>query len=145
MHGLLTPMRLTSRPAQTPLEQRRERDRRRRASAGSLAQAFPDVEQIRITLNFVEPHGAGPPAQKHSFFPPATMVMEFPCPHGDCDGTFDLTDVAIELLSGESAVARGATDCRGTRSAPRAGRQACVLRLRYYIAAVRREAGRRGS
>jgi len=132
-------MRLTSRPAQTPLEQRRERDRRRRADAGSLAEAFPDVEQIRITLSFVEPDGPGLAPQKHSFFPPATMILEFPCPHGDCDGTFDLTSVAVELLSGKSTVTEGVTSCPGSRLASQATRQACVLRLRYHVAAIFRE------
>ncbi len=132
-------MRLTSRPAQTPLEERRERDRLRRAAAASLAQAFPDVEQVRVTLSFVEPDAAVPPSQKHSFFPPATMVLEFPCPHGDCDGTFDLTSVAVELLSGRSTVTTGDRNCSGSRLAPKAGRQACRLGLRYHIAAIRRE------
>jgi hypothetical protein len=132
-------MRLTSRPARTPLEQRRERDRLRRATAGPLAQAFPDVEQLGITLNFVQPSGPSPPPQKHRFFPPATMILEFPCPHGDCDGLFDLTGVAVELLSATLAVVKGVTNCLGSRTAPHAGRQPCVLSLRYHIAAIYRE------
>ena len=132
-------MRLTSRPARTPLEQRRERDRLRRATAGPLSQAFPDVEQLWITLNFLPLNGPSPPPQKHSFFPPATMILEFPCPHGDCDGFFDLTGVAVELLSATSTVVKGVTNCLGSRTAPHAGRRPCALGLRYHIAAIYRE------
>jgi len=96
-------------------------------------------------LNFAEPDGASPPTQKHSFFPSATMILEFPCPHGDCEGTFDLTSVAVELLSAGSAVTKGVTSCTGSRLGPQSGRHACVLSLQYHIAALYREPGRRGS
>jgi hypothetical protein len=132
-------MRLTSRPAQTPLEQRRELARRRRAGAESLGQAFPDVERIRIKLTFEDPADASPAPQTHDLFPPATLVLEFPCPHGDCDGSFDLTDVAVGLLAGGTTVAKGESSCRGSRSAPQMGRKPCALGLRYHIAAIYRD------
>jgi len=131
-------MQLTSRPVRSPFEQRRELARRRRAAAASLAQAFPEVERLRITLNFLTSEGGNPAAQTHDVFPPATMILEFACPHGDCDGSFDLTGVAIELLASESTVARGACRCRGSRPAPRSGRQPCELDLQYHVVAIYR-------
>ena len=46
-------MRIVSRTARSLLEQKREKSMRKRQAAGTLATAFPRVEQIRIQLRFI--------------------------------------------------------------------------------------------
>lgn len=126
-------MRLANRPAVSLVEQRREQLRRRRAAAGTLGESFPRVRQLRIELTFVDPAGPTPTRQLHEVYPPAPALFEVPCPHGGCDGRFDLTDAALKSMAESSAFAAGSRQCSGTRASRGLTRQPCSLRLSYRI------------
>lgn len=130
---------LLPRPGRSPLEQRRDSARRRRAAAGTFAQSFPNVERLRLALDFVESKGPNPVRQLHELFPPAAAVLEFSCPYGDCDGCFDITDTVTRMLSKGASVGSGVFVCQGSRPAPHLGRRSCTLQLRYRIAVTYRE------
>ncbi len=128
-------MRIVSRTTRSLLEQKREKSMRKRQAAGTLATAFPRVEQIRMQLRFVSTQGAVPAAQTHALYPSAQAYFEFACPHGDCDGSVDLNEVALPLLRRSGLQADGTLRCPGSRTAGGTARQPCNLRIDYWISA----------
>ncbi len=128
-------MRIVSRTTRSLLEQKKEQSLRRRTAAGTIAKAFPDVEQIRLQLRFQVAVGTTPAAQIHALYPSAPAYFEFACPYGDCDGSFDLNGVATPLLRKPAAQAEGSLQCSGTRTAAGMTRQPCRLRADYWITA----------
>ncbi len=128
-------MRFVSRTTRSLLEQSREQLLRRRAAAGTLGNAFPAVEQIRVELRFAASASSVPAAQRHALYPPAPAYFEFACPFGDCDGSFDLNGVASPLLKNADPQADGTIQCSGSRTRSGMPRQPCSLRADYRITA----------
>ncbi len=128
-------MRIVSRTARSLLEQKREKSMRKRQAAGTIATAFPRVEQVRVQLRFVSKQGVVPAAQTHALYPSAQAYFEFACPHGDCDGSIDLNGVALTLLRSAGIQADGTLHCPGSRTSGGAARKACNQRVDYWIAA----------
>lgn len=126
-------MRLTSRPTRSPAARRQERARCGSAEAVTFAESFPKVDRLRLKLSFTEPTGVGPVGQLHDLFPPTAAVVEFSCPYGDCDGSFDLTEGVAIVLRKEALEGAGLFQCRGTRTASGMTRQPCTLRLTYHL------------
>jgi hypothetical protein len=131
-------MRFVSRTTRSLLEQSREQMLRRRAAAGTLGNAFPAVEQIRVDLRFAATASSVPAAQRHALYPPAPAYFEFACPFGDCDGSFDLNGVASPLLKNADSQADGTIQCSGSRTRTGMPRQPCSLRADYSIIALYR-------
>jgi hypothetical protein len=128
-------MRIVSRTTRSLLEQKREKSLRRRVAAGTIAKAFPRVEQIRLQLRFLPVAGAVPAAQIHALYPSAPAYFEFACPYGDCDGCFDLNSVVLPLLADNGTRVEGTLHCTGTRTAAGMTRQPCKLRADYWVSA----------
>ena len=128
-------MRFVSRTTRSLLEQSREQMLRRRAAAGTLGKAFPEVEEIRVELNFTASASSVPAAQRHALYPPAPAYFEFACPFGDCDGSFDLNGIASPLLKKAVPAAVGIVQCSGSRTRSGMPRQPCSLRANYRITA----------
>jgi len=128
-------MRFSSRTSRSLLEQSREQSQRRRAAAGSLAKAFPRVEQIRVELRFSASASSAPAAQRHALYPSAPAYFAFACPLGDCDGSFDLNGVVSTMLMNSRPQADGTIQCSGTRAGGGMTRQPCGLRADYWISA----------
>ncbi len=126
-------MRIVSRTTRSLLEQKREKSLQKRAKAGVLAKAFPDVEQVRVQLRFVATANPMPAAQVHALYPSAHAYFEFACPYGDCDGSFDLNGAALPLLRSSAAHTEGTMHCSGSRTAGGMTRQPCKLRADYWI------------
>ena len=128
-------MRIVSRTARSLLEQKREKSMRKRQAAGTLATAYPRVEQVRIQLRFVTKKGVVPAAQTHALYPSAQAYFEFACPHGDCDGSIDLNGIALPLLRASGVQADGTVHCPGTRTGGGTVRPPCNQRVDYWISA----------
>lgn len=128
-------MRIVSRTTRMLLEQKRERSLRNRQAAGTLAETSPRVERVRVLLRFLPGSGAVPAAQTHALYPSAPAWFEFACPFGDCDGSFDLNAMVKPLLSRSGPEASGSLHCGGTRTGSAPTRQACNLRVDYWVAA----------
>lgn len=114
-------------------------DERMRAPA--VQQLFPDVAQLRIELDFSEPHGrASPPSpQRHTLYGPAAAFFRFRCPCADCDGDFDLTEPMTALIKsgidGKQIVFRtGQFACQGVqfRSHPTL-EASCPMQLKFKL------------
>ena len=121
-------------PSSSPAALRQEyleRLRRGRAAAPALRVAFPSVQQLRLELNFASTTTNTPASQSHVLHPPARAFFEFPCPHVDCDGRFDLTSAVDLLLANRLTKANGTVKCQGHRPDRRAPRMPCQLHLSY--------------
>ena len=137
-------MRFVSRTTRSLLEQSREQLLRKRAAAGTLGNAFPDVELIQVELRFAAPQNSVPAAQRHALYPPAPAYFEFACPFGDCDGSFDLNGIASPLLKKAIPQADGTIKCSGSRTRSGMPRQPCSLRADYRITAQYQATGQKG-
>ena len=108
---------------------------RKRAAAGTLANAFPGVEEVRIHLKFVSNSGPAPAPRTHSLYDSAQAYFEFACPHGDCDGGIDMNAAATALLRKSGTQAEGTLNCRGTRTGIGPDRPHCNQRVDYWLVA----------
>lgn len=124
----------TRRKAPTNLS-RDDKLREGRASAQTLRAAAPQAAVVEVRLRFLP--SAGPLAAPQSFFlyPAARAYFSYPCPHGDCDGIYDLGIEARRVLSGEKTSLTGVLECGGTRSCEGLQRQHCGLHVNYSISA----------
>jgi hypothetical protein len=116
--------------------ERAERLRRDRAAALALRVAFPDVQQLRLELQFGGSGNNQPAAQSHVMHPPARAFFAFPCPYADCDGQFDLTGAVNAALADASHRAEGVLECSGARPRDHLSKQPCQLNLVYKIDAL---------
>ncbi len=107
--------------------------RRARAAAQVLRIAFPQLEQLRIELSFVDASSNSPASQVHTLFPPARAFFNYRCPHSDCDGDFELADIIRAAVSDGTHVTRGSLLCAGARPGEKGSKRACELRLAYAI------------
>lgn len=135
-----TSMRLSARHPEAGRQLRREQWRRDRAAAQTLRDAFPSVELVRMTLTFEQAASTVPTAQAHVLHPPARAFFTFACPYSDCDGQFDLNEVATTLLGRSERHAHGTLQCAGVRTRDRLGKHPCQLLLRYTVTAQYRAA-----
>lgn len=128
-------MRLAPRSAADTRQLRTERLRRDRAAALALRVALPDVQLLRVELNFAG-FANTPTAQSHLLHPPARAFFIFPCPFADCDGEFDLNSAVHAALADPAHRTEGTLECSGLRTRDRALRQPCQLHLNYTVTAT---------
>lgn len=129
-------MRPNSHKPAAAAESRGERLRRSRAAAVALGATFPSVQQLRLEFRF---EGAGthtPAAQSHQLYPSARAFFEFPCPYGDCDGQFDLTEVVRRTVADHAHASCGTIVCSGSRPLGYSPKQPCRLYLVYSVTAL---------
>lgn len=114
--------------------QLRERQRRDRATAQALRNAYPQFASLRLEFDFSEPDTSAPAPQALVLHPPSQAYFVFPCPYADCDGEFDLTSVVAALARSGEASCEGHQRCGGQRARDHRGRLPCQLTLDYFIA-----------
>ncbi len=115
---------------------RRDQLVKERTRAGSLRQAFPQIEQLRIELSFSDARGRAHSPQVHTLYPAARAFFRFACTCTDCDGDYDLDSAVTALLKSTSKgtrSARGTLVCDGRRrDLPRDG-PTCSIRIDYQL------------
>ena len=95
------------------------------------------LEQLRrLELQFEGATRNLPAAQAHVLHPPARAFFEFPCPHADCDGEFDLTACVSAALEKRVGKVAGGLTCSGQRPDQRGSRCACELHLNYALTVI---------
>lgn len=129
-------MRLNARKQAAAPESAAERLRRGRAAALTLRAVFPQLQQLRLEFSFEAPGAPTPAAQSHLLYPPARAFFEFPCPHADCDGQFDLTAIVRHAVADGVHASRGTLACSGSRAFDHSSRQPCRLHLVYAVTAL---------
>jgi hypothetical protein len=117
-------------------QERRDRLRRDRAAAVALRVAFPAVQHLRLELKFESSSAQAPTLQSHVLHPPAQAFFEFPCPHADCDGHFDLTGAVNAALADPAHHAAGMLECSGLRPWDCASQRPCQLHMIYKVTAT---------
>jgi hypothetical protein len=115
-------------------QDRAERLRKARATAPLLREVCPRATHIAVRLQFQAPSHTD---QSFVLYPGARAYFGFPCPYGDCDGIYDLSDAAQSILQGPALQATGTLDCGGVRSRHRIPRQTCRLQVNYIVTARR--------
>jgi hypothetical protein len=71
--------------------------------------------------------------QGFRLYPTAQAFFAYPCPHGDCDGIYELESDARRVLSREEISVSGIIECPGVRSRNGLQRQPCGLHMSYTI------------
>jgi hypothetical protein len=133
-------MKLAPRKAISSIEQRRTRRLSDRVAAPALRTAFPQVENLRIELNFSDRTAHAPSLQQHILYPSARAFFRFACPCFECDGEFDLTGAVNKLVAdpvgSKRRVNRTATDtlaCQGVRLRDRPTSQLCPIQVQFRL------------
>ena len=93
-------------PSSSPAALRLEQLRRNWVAAPPLRVTYPAIQHLRLELKFEGTTTNIPAAQSHVLHPPARTFFEFPCPHADCDGQFDLT-VVLSIIQATARLGRG--------------------------------------
>ena len=74
--------------------------------------------------------------QSRVLYPPARAHFSFPCPHNDCDGSFNLDTVVQAAVDDPSHRIEGVLKCAGLRGGDFTAKLPCRLHLRYTLTAV---------
>lgn len=92
--------------------QRAEAEARRVRSAGSLADHFPQVERLIVSLQFLSPQGQVLSEEKRVFLPAEAYNISAPCP-GRCGvGNFDLEAKVSNLVETRQPGAEASGVCQ---------------------------------
>ena len=126
-------MRLPSSSPAALRQERLEQLRRHWVAALPLRVTYPAIQHLRLELKFEGATKNIPAAQSHVLHPPARTFFEFPCPHADCDGQFDLTHAVSTALEKRAGHANGGLKCPGQRPDQRGCRTPCDLQLNYAL------------
>jgi hypothetical protein len=97
--------------------------------------AFPQLEELRIELSFVDASSGSPAAQVHTLYPAARAFFKYRCPYSDCDGEFELAEIIRLAVSDGTRLVHGSMLCTGTRAGEKGSKRACELQLAYAITA----------
>ncbi len=89
------------------------------ALAPLLRTSFPDVQELRIEMEFEEEWRWAPSMQVHVLHPPARLLLRYACPFPGCTGKFDLEEPVTRLLKDSTRSFTADMRCTGTR--PRKG------------------------
>jgi hypothetical protein len=132
-------MRTQTRTKPPTFRDRAERLRAARTAAPALRGVWPTVTRINVELQFLP--AAAPPHASQSFvlYPAAKAYFTYPCPYGDCDGTYNLDVEAGRAMAsqrGHEGRVTGTLECVGMRSREGLPRQSCGLHVHYTISAT---------
>lgn len=120
------------------IARRRDGLRRARAAAPALRVACPQAGLVHVELAFQESSGLSHAPQTFSVYPPAKAHFVYACPFGDCDGSYDLNEVALATLTSGVPQSHGTLTCTGRRSRRGTSNSPCELAATYSIV-IRRE------
>src|SRR5690349_5114168 len=113
-------------------ETRHERLRRGRLACAKICDIYPAVCQIRFQLEFQDESARSALAdQLHELNGPSRAFFCFPCPHGDCNGLFDLESAVSSLISQAENEVSHQIRCEGLRGAKL--QSPCAVHLGYTI------------
>ena len=96
---------------------------------------FPEVEELRIELQFEEEWQWTPSTQVHVLHPPARLALRYPCPFPGCTGRFDLEGPITRLLKDSTRSFKAEMCCSGTRPQRGGGSVPCARSMSLRVAA----------
>ncbi len=96
--------------------------------AGSVAERFPGVERILVTMTYWE-RGIKPILRNRWFSPSSSAFFKIGCLSKDCvDGGFDMSRIITDMVRSGSQAKTGELDCEGNEPT------ACPAHIAYEIA-----------
>ena len=113
----------------------REEKERMKVST-SLAERFPDLRSLSMTLAYFSPGGAAKFNEIKCTFNLgfAKSLFRFDCPNHECiRGNFDLSAELAEAIAGRRRTLSGETRCQGWRSKTTIDQVHCGHVLRYKL------------
>jgi hypothetical protein len=123
-------MKMSRLPKSAAPTSRHERLRQARLAASRISSAYPAVLQICLKLEFQD-ESRSLAEQMHQLNGPSQAFFRFPCPHGDCEGIFDLDSAIAGLVSSAADEAVDRIRCGGMRRAR--VQHPCGVQLEYRI------------
>ncbi len=135
-------MKLQARKTASISEIKRNQRQTDRDRSPPMRSAFPQVEQLRIELNFNDRTGRSPSPQMHILFPPARAFFRFACPCSECDGEFDLSPVVSALVNDAPSSKRNSNRsvsdnliCEGVRLRNHVSSRPCPIAVKFRLVA----------
>jgi hypothetical protein len=92
---------------------------------------------VRVDLAFHEASGPAHAPQAFSIYPPGKAHFVYECPFGDCNGVYDLGEIALGALGTGKRKTRGTLTCSGQRSRNGKSGSPCELAVTYSIVVLR--------
>ncbi len=133
-------MKLQSRKSASVSELKRNQRHTDRDRAPPMRSAFPQLEQLRIELDFADRTGRAPSPQMHILFPPARAFFRFACPCSECDGEFDLSLAVSALVNSATSSKRSSNRtvsdnlvCEGVRLRNQANSRPCPIAVKIRL------------
>ena|SRR5579859_5465268 len=114
----------------------RLKQRERIDASPSLAEKFPRLKGLKITLEFFDPAGITRQGQMKCKLnvEHAKSALWFGCPGVECTcGDFDLTNALLEAVAARRKLAAGELHCHGTRRRGDHEPVTCGTLLRYKL------------
>lgn len=111
-------------------------EKERMKASLSLAERFPNLKSLSITLNYLAPGGLTPHSEIKCVFnlAYAKSLFRFDCPNNECvGGNFDLTAELTRAIAERSEAATGEVRCEGWQSKTTIDRVYCGHILRYKL------------
>jgi hypothetical protein len=119
-----------------PRREYRLRQRERIEASPLMAEKFPRLKALRVTLEFFDAAGTSKAGgmKCKMYVEQARSVLWFACPGVECTwGDFDLSEALAEAVAGREKVATGELRCQGTRRRGNGKLVACGTALRYKL------------
>ena len=102
----------------------------------ALRVLFPDVEELKIELEFARESGWSPSSQLRILRPAALASFRYPCPFPGCSGCFDLDEALQALLQSNEESLVSELYCTGVRPEDRTIGKPCKVHVSYRIVAT---------
>lgn len=122
--------------ARNPKAEHREAQRQRADDAVRLAEKYPQLKSLKVTLEFLDREGMTKRAEmKYSAnLEHAKSVLVFVCPISECcGGDFDLTAKLAEAVGEQRTKVTGEVPCLGSHKKPSGELAPCRSLLRYTL------------
>lgn len=119
-----------------PRAEHRLREIQRVNSSVSLAEKFPKLESLTVTLVYFDTDGLTKTGEvrykvnvRH-----AKSVFSFACPRVECvGGDFDLSEAVAQAVAVRRKTVEGEIRCGGYRTTPKGDKEPCQKLLRYKL------------
>ena len=99
--------------------------------AGSMAERFPEVEKIVVTLTYSQ-RGIKGIVRNRWFLPSSFAFFRLTCLSRDCvDGGFDMSRTISDMIRSRSLVRTGELHCEGGQRGPCAAHAAYEIAIAY--------------
>ncbi len=121
-------------PKRSPRQEYRLKQRERIEASPSIANKFPGLKGLKVTLEFFDAGGSTKTGEVKCKLNVeyAKSALWFACPGVECTcGDFDLSEALAKAVAGRRKMAAGELRCQGTRKRGDREPVACGTLLRY--------------